>query len=168
MTSSDICWIRDIAPRRLAFGPRPRAGDWLTDEISGWSRAGIRHVVCLLEEHEVHELGITDEARLCSDNGIVYHPFPIVDRGVPASLEDAGALFEKIASFVAAGQPVFVHCRAGIGRSGLVAAAILVHLGLPFESAFATLSAARRLQVPDTQSQIDWTYAYATRVATKL
>ena len=163
MNSADVYWVRDIEPHRLAFGPRPRAGEWLGDEISGWSRSGVRHVVSLLEDHEVHELGLADEAGLCANHGITYHSFPIVDRGVPASIAEANALFGKIASLVASGEPVYVHCRAGIGRSGLVAAGTLVHLGIPFESVFAMLSSARRLQVPDTQPQIDWTRAHAKR-----
>ena len=168
MNSSDVYWVRDIEPHRLAFGPRPRAGDWLADEISNWSQSGIRHVVSLLEDHEVHELGIAEEAELCPINGITYHPFPIVDRGVPASIIEANALFQHIASLVASGEPAYVHCRAGIGRSGLVAAGVLIHLGVPFESTFAMLSSARRLQVPDTQSQVDWTRSHARRPATAL
>lgn len=168
MKSSDVYWVREIEPHRLAFGPRPRAGDWLADEIANWSRTGIRHVVSLLEDHEIHELGITEEPELCSKNGITYHAFPIVDRGVPASIAGANALFIRFASLVASGEPAYVHCRAGIGRSGLVAAGILLHLGVPFESTFAMLSAARRLQVPDTQSQIEWACSYAKLPATAL
>jgi protein-tyrosine phosphatase len=164
VNSADIYWVRDIEPHRLAFGPRPRAGDWLADEISSWFESGIRHVVSLLEDHETRELGIAEEAELCSKNGITYHAFPIVDRGVPATIVEAKELFQKIALLVALGEPVYVHCRAGIGRSGLVTAGVLVHLGVPFESAFAMLSAARRLQVPDTQSQIEWTCSYAKRL----
>jgi protein-tyrosine phosphatase len=168
MNSSDVYWVQEIEPHRLAFGPRPRAGDWLADEIASWSQSGIRHVVSLLEDHEVYELGITEEAELCSKNGITYHAFPVVDRGVPASIAAANALFQKIASLVASGEPAYVHCRGGIGRSGLVAAGVLIHLGVPFESTFAMLSSARRLQVPDTQSQVDWTCSYAKRPATAL
>jgi protein-tyrosine phosphatase len=168
MNLSDVYWVREVEPHRLAFGPRPRAGDWLADEIASWSQSGIRHVVSLLEDHEVYELGITEEANLCSRNGIIYHAFPIVDRGVPASIAEANTLFERIASLVASGEPAYVHCRAGIGRSGLVTAGILIHLGVPFESTFAMLSASRRLQVPDTQWQIDWTSSYAKPPATVL
>lgn len=161
MRSTDVYWVSGIEPHRLGFGPRPRAGDWLSDEIAGWSRPGIRHVVSLLEDHEVHELGMAEEARLCAANGITFHAFPIPDRGVPSSINEAGMLFRRVASLVVAGEPTYIHCRAGIGRSGLVAAGVLAHLGVPLESAFAMLSSARGMQIPDTQSQIDWAHSYA-------
>jgi hypothetical protein len=34
---------------RLAIVPRPRAGDWLDDEIAAWRAEGIDLVVSLLE-----------------------------------------------------------------------------------------------------------------------
>ena len=42
---------------RLAIMARPRAGEWLGDEISGWRAEGIDTVISLLEQEEVSELG---------------------------------------------------------------------------------------------------------------
>ncbi len=158
-------WIQGIEPRRLAFGPRPRAGDWLADEVSGWAQLGIRHVVSLLEAHEVRDLDIGEERIFCEERGIQFHVFPIPDRGVPSSFIEAEAFFTKIASFVEAEDAVYVHCRAGIGRSSLVAAGVLVHLGVSDELIYPMLSTARRLQVPDTQAQIDWSKSYVKYLA---
>jgi hypothetical protein len=45
---SQLYWIDAPATGRLAIMARPRAGDWLDDEIAGWKLAGVDTVVCLL------------------------------------------------------------------------------------------------------------------------
>jgi len=45
---------------------------------------------------------------------------------------------------------------AGIGRSGLVGACVLGQLRMAPDSAFAMLSRARGLAVPDTEAQAEW------------
>jgi hypothetical protein len=44
--------------------PRPRAGEWLDDEIIGWQMEGNDTVVSLLELPEISELGLEREAEL--------------------------------------------------------------------------------------------------------
>ena len=41
--------------------PRPRAGDWLNDEIAGWRSEGIDVVVSLLEADEIADLGLAED-----------------------------------------------------------------------------------------------------------
>lgn len=49
-----------------------------------------------------------------------------------------------------------VHCRAGIGRTGLVATAILMQDGFSAKSACEMVSSKRGVVVPETQAQRDW------------
>ena len=49
-----------------------------------------------------------------------------------------------------------VHCRAGIGRTGVVAAGILLHAAFEPEQAFARVSEVRGVDVPDTDEQYNW------------
>jgi hypothetical protein len=65
-----VHWIDTPSPGRLAIMPRPRAGDWIADEVGGWKTAGIDLVVSLLEPHEVVELGLHGEASLCDQHAI--------------------------------------------------------------------------------------------------
>jgi hypothetical protein len=69
----DVYWIRDIDPLRFAMMPRPRGGEWLEDEVSGWKRMGIGVVVSLLHRYEIDELEISEEERMCVSHGIRYH-----------------------------------------------------------------------------------------------
>lgn len=54
-------------------------------------------------------------------------PFP--DGGVPASVEAASELVAAVLDAAAAGKNVVIHCRGGLGRTGLVAACCLVARG---------------------------------------
>jgi len=148
--------------------PRPRGGDWLPDEISAWDRATLETIVCLLESHEVRELELTEERSLCETRGIEFLSFPITDRGVPASVRDTVTLVETIISRFQRGTAVGVHCRAGIGRSGLISACVLLKLGMPFQEVFPTLSRARGLEVPDTLAQVAWVKAFTRELAIPL
>lgn len=159
----EVYWIRDVEPLRLAIMPRPRGGEWLPDEVSGWKRLGIDVVVSLLHPYEADELDISAEESLCQHHEIRYRSFPIQDRGTPQSVVEFLALADEIAASLKQGLAVTVHCRAGIGRSGLLAACVLLRLGVNASNAFAVVSKARGLTVPDTSAQIEWFHSMAAR-----
>ncbi len=161
----EVHWIGLPASTRLAIMARPRAGDWLADEIAGWRAEGIDVIVSLLEAGEVEELGLHREAGLCRDLEIEFIAFPVPDRGVPLSTREAMALAEAIVARLNEGKAVAVHCRAGIGRSSLIAACVLVLLGFAPGMAFDLIGKARGVKVPDTEGQRDWVDLF--REATK-
>jgi protein-tyrosine phosphatase len=138
---------------------RPRAGDWASDEFAGLSELGVTDVVSLLEAAEAREVGLADEARYCEAAGIRFRSYPIPDRGVPSSAEALSRLACQLYHLCAGGRCVAVHCRAGIGRSGLVSAAVLLHCGCGVDDALAAISKARGVLVPDTAEQRQWVAA---------
>lgn len=154
-------WIDVAEPGRVAISAKPRAGDWLADEIGRWRLSGVNHVVSLLEAHEVHELGLQSEGIVCEAEGITFLGFPIIDRGVPESMARTRTLAASCAEAILNGESVLIHCRAGIGRSSLIAACVLASLGIAPDEAFDRIRAARGTLVPDTQGQTDWVLAYA-------
>ena len=154
--NADIYWIKDIPSGRLAILGRPRAGDWLADEIACWKAAGFCDVVSLLEDHEVRETELMQEAELVEQAGMSFERFPIPDRGVPPSIKAAHALWARLEVKVLSGRAVGIHCRASIGRAGLVAAAVLVRMGVPQVEAWLRTSVARGRSVPDTDEQKAW------------
>lgn len=153
---SDIYWVKADLAGRLAIMARPRAGDWLEDEIGNWRRAGIDCVVSLLEPIEVRELELADEAGLCRAREMAFTSFPIPDRQVPSSIHEARILVEALHDLIASGKAVAIHCRAGIGRSGMIAASVLKTFDLDVSRAFALIADARGVAVPDTAAQHDW------------
>jgi protein-tyrosine phosphatase len=153
-------WIEIAASGRLAISARPRADDWLETEIAEWKTEGLDVVVSLLEGEEVSELGLRREPELCRLHGIEFVSFPIADRGLPASRRDALQLAHFISGGIAAGRSIMVHCRAGIGRSSIVAACGLIGLGIGADRALELIKDARGVSVPDTEEQHDWIVAF--------
>ena len=148
--------IVDCPVGRLAIMPRPRAGDWLEDEARSWRRQGLDVVVSLLEDAEVAELGLADEARACERAGLRFIRFPVPDRGVPASESAATDLVVSLTEELRAGGGVGVHCRIGVGRSACLAVCLLTALDVAVEAAWASAQRARGLSVPDTPAQRAW------------
>src|ERR1700722_4440479 len=154
--SADIYWIKEVPCGRLAILGRLRAGEWLHDEITDWAASGLTDVVSLLEDHEIHELELTREAELVCHAGLDFERFPIPDRGVPTSLELAHELWGRPGVKLRNERRVGIHCRASIGRAGLVAVGTLLRLGVVEEVAWQRASIARGRQVPDTDEQRLW------------
>jgi protein-tyrosine phosphatase len=155
-----IYWLDLPNAWRLAIMPRPRAGDWLADEITGWRAEGVQLVVCLLEAHEVAELALADERALCQASGIELISFPVADRGVPTSVRETEQIARRVSAAIADGKAGAIHCRAGIGRSSLIAACVLVLNGYDAPAAFDIIARARGLAVPDTAAQRAWVSAF--------
>ena len=162
--SEQVYWIRGSWPGRLAIVARPRGGDWLEDEARSWARSGLDVIVSLLTSEEAAEFDLVDEAAFCRLNGIEFLDLPIPDRGVPASSEDTLKLVKELAGYVAAGKNVGIHCRQGIGRSGIIGACLLVSSGMAPQVAFRELSEARGCPVPETMEQRQWVEAFSTQL----
>jgi protein-tyrosine phosphatase len=152
----DLFWIPGPWPGRLAVVTRPRGGDWLEDEVGGWTRAGLDLIVSLLEDNEAAQLELGDEGAAARSSGLDFISFPIPDRGVPSSLLDAVGLLRKIAKALGEGKNVAVHCRQGVGRSGMIASGVLVLSGAGPRKAIEAVSAARGQKVPETPMQLRW------------
>jgi len=135
---------------------RPRSGEWASSEFSGLAALGVTDLVSLLESSEARDLELHNEASLCGAASIAFHAFPIPDRGTPSSVSALSKLACNLYHSVADGHGVAIHCRAGIGRSGLVAAAVLMHGGHSMERALSQISKARGVPVPDTPEQAEW------------
>jgi protein-tyrosine phosphatase len=153
--------IREFEGLSLAIMPRPRAGDWLEDEIGQWQREGLDTMVSLLEPSEVTELELGAEPGICASRGIQFLSFPIPDRGVPRTVTAFDTFLAPLVTGLRSGASVGVHCRAGIGRSGLTAACILIRAGIPYPLVFPAISRARRVKVPDTEQQESWVQMFA-------
>jgi len=113
-------------------------------------------VISLLEHAENAQLDLNNESLLAESAGLQFISFPIPDRGVPASSNAALAMLRNLAQVLEEGKRVAVHCRQGIGRSGLIAAGALVAAGSSPEEALRVVSLARGLTIPETPEQRRW------------
>jgi protein-tyrosine phosphatase len=152
----DIYWIPEIYNGHLAIMPKPRAGEWLKDELNAWHTGGINMVVSLLTPTEAAKLGLQNEPEICRENQMEYISYPIRDRQVPISPSATIELVKKIRKVLKENQGVAIHCRMGVGRSALIAACVLVSEGIETKTAFEVIGKARGISVPDTEEQERW------------
>ena len=117
--------------------------------------AGVAVVVSLLERSEVRELELEREERLCEERAIAFRSFPIRDRSHPGSAEPLAALVAELHDELQAGRAVAIHCRAGIGRTGLVAGCSCTAWGIVSGDVFHLLSRSRGIAIPDTEDGMD-------------
>jgi len=154
-------------PGRLTVSARPRGADWLEEEIQAWRRAGIDVVVSLLEPEEAADLDLELERVHSEANGIEFRSFPIPDRSVPSPGTDTQKFLSQLDSKLSLGKNVTIHCRQGIGRAGLIAAALLIEQGLGPGEAIQRVSTARHIPVPETEEQRVWIESFAASLARK-
>lgn len=155
----DLYWIEPF----LAVTSRPRGGDWLDDEMAALRRAGVDTLVSCLMPSEERELALSDEPEAAHRSGIAFARAPIEDRETPAD----SAVFEGIVARLNAdrsvGRRVAIHCRQGLGRSPLLAAAMLVRSGLTADEAWDRIQEHRGQRVPDTEEQREWVRLFEHR-----
>jgi protein-tyrosine phosphatase len=164
-TWTDLHWVGGPWSGKLALAARPRGGEWLHDELANWRREGVDMVFSLLTHEEEQDLDLMHEDRETRAQGMAFSSFPIPDRQVPDSQAGLAKVLEKLDKELASGANVVLHCRQGIGRSGLVAACLLVTKGVEAKAAIKRLSAARGVQIPETDEQRRWIDHFASTIA---
>jgi protein-tyrosine phosphatase len=155
-----LYWVNGSWPGKLALAARPRGGDWLEDEMINWKRMGVDVVLSLLTAEEEDDLGLGNEREVAGRSGMAFLNLPIPDRDVPNSETELTGILESLNENLSSSRNVVIHCRQGVGRSGLVAACLLASKGLNPESAVQQISVARGLAIPETQEQRDWINHY--------
>ena len=123
-------------------------------------KTGATTVVCLNQEHEIGDRYPAYVAwlRAHADGAALW--FPIPDLHAP----DAGrasVLLDALRSRLDAGETLLVHCGAGIGRAGTVAAALLLSMGVSLDDAIAVVATARPMAGPEAGAQLDLLTALA-------
>jgi protein tyrosine phosphatase (PTP) superfamily phosphohydrolase (DUF442 family) len=132
--------FRWILPGVLGGTPRPGVFERLDYDLEALKRVGAEHVINMCEEP-----GIPAAAE---EAGLIWHHFPVVDM-TPPSIEDAREWCARIDDWVEADEPVVVHCRAGIGRTGTLAVAYMIYRGVDAPTA---LREVRRVEERYVQS----------------
>lgn len=150
----ELFTIQRTGPGSLSTMARPRGGEWLGQEMADLAAAGVTVLTSLLTDAEMAELELGGQADAARAAGITFYRLPTPDRHVPdpaAGLE----LATRLRGHLERGDGVAVHCRYGIGRSSTLAAMVLVLEGAEPRQAWAMISAARGMTVPDTAAQLE-------------
>ncbi|MCC7411267.1 MAG: cyclin-dependent kinase inhibitor 3 family protein [Gammaproteobacteria bacterium] len=140
--------------------PEQVAGEWYRDldadllAIRTW---GARLVVTLLEENELEFFGVGALPERLYALGIEWLHLPIEDMCAPdARFERAWqSAGPQIHAALAAGERILLHCLAGLGRTGTIAARLLVEAGVDARTAVDAVRAARPGAI-QTRGQLDY------------
>jgi hypothetical protein len=152
-----------VLPGELLAGEYPGRREELETgkRIQGLIQAGIRTCIDLTKPGELgpsYREVFLEELSHYGYEGNYYH-FPIYDFGVPDA-EQLVRTLDKIDESITGNQPVYVHCRAGIGRTGLVVGCYLVRHGKTGDEALIAIKQLRScvssswMQSPETDAQV--------------
>jgi protein-tyrosine phosphatase len=134
-------------PGRLFAGPRPTVP--FPAAVTALREAGVTTIACLLERNG-QGAGLE---RAYADAGLHLLSFPIDDLDVPRSVVAFAAFLREVRARLAAGESIYLHCMAGLGRTGMALACLLVLAGEPPATAVAAVRARYRPEAVETTAQ---------------
>ncbi|BBF93734.1 cyclin-dependent kinase inhibitor 3 family protein [Blastochloris tepida] len=136
--ASTGAWARDLAAD--------------LDVIAAW---GARLVVTLVEPNELDLLRVPHLGAEIRRRGLDWRHLPIADYSIPSDAfeRDWTTHGRDIRALLRGGADVLVHCRGGLGRAGMMAARLLVELGVAPEDAVREVRRARKGAI-ETPSQL--------------
>jgi ADP-ribosylglycohydrolase/protein-tyrosine phosphatase len=153
-----------VQPGRLLAGEYPGSmsrADAM-ERVQRLLAAGVTSFIDLTEEGELPDYqSLLPEL---TEQRVHYRRLPVLDHGVPDSAAHMARILDLIDSELGAGQCVYLHCRAGIGRTGTAVGCHLIRSGLPNEEAFDRLQvlwkqcarSRRWPTIPETSEQVDF------------
>jgi protein-tyrosine phosphatase len=112
-------------------------------------------VLSLTESHEMKDAGAGDLGSWLAGHGLNWRHHPVADFSVPGHVSGWPGVEASLRTVLEAGGLVWVHCRAGLGRSGAVALRVMVATGEAPGPALARLRATRPGAV-ETDAQVRW------------
>jgi len=103
----------------------------------------------------MEELGAGDLPRWLKAKRLRWVHFPVVDFQAPRDGADWSVVSVPAAQLLDWGGTVLLHCRGGLGRSGMVALRLMIESGEDPAAALARLRAARPGAI-ETEPQLAW------------
>ncbi|MCJ8314636.1 MAG: dual specificity protein phosphatase family protein [Saccharospirillaceae bacterium] len=131
---------------RLLLTPCPGLkGIELVDALKQFKKSGVTAILTLMLESEIYENNLNNIEVLCEENDMQWFNLPIVDEGVPH--DEFDLLWDKYKKEIHAilddNESIVIHCKGGSGRTGLVAAKILLERGADFDQTIKQIKTIR-------------------------
>jgi len=156
---------------RLHLSPCPGTWDGPADaaavrrDLAVITDAGAGLLVTLVEAGEL-PLPLADWRAAVTAAGLAFLHLPIPDYGIPDAAFEAAWRRAGLAARLGRGETLAIHCRAGLGRTGLVAARLVIEAtGADAASAIARIRRDHAPEAVETASQAAHLEAVAARRA---
>ncbi len=140
---------------REASKERPK--DAVAQDLASLATAGAVGLLSLVEGDELPG-GHDGYASAVSAAGLRWVHLPIADFGTPDDGFSRGWRDLALLDRLFAGESWAVHCRAGLGRTGLVAARLLIEAGASPAEAIARIRREHAAGAVETQAQSDYLF----------
>jgi protein-tyrosine phosphatase len=98
----------------------------------------------LMEAFEYRMLQADTLAHKCREQSIDYLWYPMPDGGTPRDMRSARSVVNAVVQKLRYGENIVIHCKAGLGRTGLLASCILIRLGWSAEDAMRIVRQTRK------------------------
>ncbi|MDO6544651.1 phosphatase domain-containing putative toxin [Photobacterium sanguinicancri] len=117
----------------------------LASSIADLKAEGATVVLTALEMNDLPNDGVQALADACKDAGLAWFHLPIEDDCAPADAFDVNwtAANQAAQRALDNGEAVVAHCKGGSGRTGLIAARIMLDRGVDVKTAVAQIQALR-------------------------
>ncbi len=142
---------------RIGGGQNQQVAKNLKSDLQALKDWGVTGVVSLVEEHELSIVGVEGLPQKLESEGVWWRHMPIMDMYVPEEdfEEQWAEEGKRIRSFLKRGEHIIFHCYAGLGRTGLVVAKILVDFGMEPEEAINAVRKANKRRI-QTKEQAEY------------
>lgn len=131
---------------QLLFTPCPGTKETtVVEALHTLKDAGATAVITLMPDHELAQNGASSLSTDAEALRLGWFQLPIADESVPgADFDERWAThLPRILALLNDGQDIAIHCKGGSGRTGLIAARILIACGVPLPEAVAQVQALR-------------------------
>jgi len=118
-------------------------------------------LVTLIEDHEFSLLGVEDLESQAARAGLTWLHLPIRDMSVPdhAFMDMWPEKSQHLRTILGKHENAVIHCRGGLGRTGVVAVMLLADMGIPAAEALELVRSARPNTV-ETREQEEFCLSY--------
>ncbi len=135
-----------ICPGMVQGGPSERAWDRDLDlDLAAIKAWGATALVTLIADYELEILSVAELPPKVQALGMEWHQLPIMNRDAPYEEFEENWIISghTLRQRLRQGERIVLHCVYGLGRTGMIAARLLVELGEFPEAAIRQVRAAR-------------------------